>query len=183
MLVGGHGVAPHTLSGNCFRRTDHNRIEKSCFLSDDQFRSWQPAKGNSLIICGLSGLLKNHNPMKKVTITIIDGFQKEEKKCYQITMTSSRTIIPPCIWMVTPRSKLCMQPSVVCCRDTGNARQNRPCKLQWRQLCGICLRNGNKNTAVRHTDFLSRKGDRAAGCLFFVFLQKVRITMVLSELF
>lgn len=142
------------------------------------------AKGNSLIICDLSGLLKKHDSMKKFTITIFfDGFQKEEKKCYQITMTRSRTTILPCTWMVTPRSKLCMQPSVVCCRDTGNARQNRPYSLRWRQLCGIYLRIGSKNMAARHTIVLSRRGDRGSGCLFFVSLQKVRITMVLSELF
>ena len=45
LLLDGHGTALHALSGNYYRRTDHNRIEKSCLLSDDQFCSWLPGKG------------------------------------------------------------------------------------------------------------------------------------------
>lgn len=56
LLVDGHGAALHALPGSFYRRTDHNRIEKSYFLSDNQFVLGYRAKSNSLIICDLSGL-------------------------------------------------------------------------------------------------------------------------------
>ena len=37
LLLDGRGTAFHTLSGISFRRTDHNRIEKSYLLPDNVF--------------------------------------------------------------------------------------------------------------------------------------------------
>ena len=39
LLLDGRGTAFHALSGNCYRRTDHNRIEKSYLLPDNEFRA------------------------------------------------------------------------------------------------------------------------------------------------
>ena len=39
LLLDGHGTALYALSGNYYRRTDHNRIEKSYLLPDNMFRA------------------------------------------------------------------------------------------------------------------------------------------------
>ena len=39
LLLDGHGTALHDLSGNYYRRTDHNRIEKSYLLLDNALRA------------------------------------------------------------------------------------------------------------------------------------------------
>jgi len=77
LLLDGHGTALHALSGNYYRRTDHNRKEKSYLLSDSRFGYWLPGKGNSLIICDSSALHKKHDSMKKFTV-LFYRFQKEE---------------------------------------------------------------------------------------------------------
>lgn len=39
VLLDGRGTAFHALSGNFYRRTDRNRIEKSYLLLDNEFRA------------------------------------------------------------------------------------------------------------------------------------------------
>jgi len=84
LLLDGHGTALHALSGNYYRRTDHNRIEKSYLLSDSRFGSWLPGKGNSLIIYGSSILCKKHDSMKNIAAIILMNSRRRKKNVIRL---------------------------------------------------------------------------------------------------